>query len=142
MQIAHHVDPTSFFPAKIQLGIVSPAQLASHQLARRRWRMSEDENWRSESAYDYIDDLTPSELAWEFLRRNPDYRNSYYTLLSSGRLTEETAREFAQQWGLRFRSRPARHGARPADLLDPASRSGRDPARGRSGGVRRLPSHR
>ena len=35
--------------------------------------MSEDEDWRSEAAYDYIDKLTPGDLAWEFLRRNPDY---------------------------------------------------------------------
>ncbi|WP_333836088.1 transcriptional regulator domain-containing protein [Novosphingobium sp.] len=85
--------------------------------------MSEDENWRSQAAYDYVDDLTPSELAWEFLRRNPDYRQSYYQLLSSGRLTEETAQEFAQQWGLRFRGRPSQLGTRAADLLDPANRS-------------------
>jgi hypothetical protein len=84
--------------------------------------MSEGEDWRSEAAYDYIDDLSPSALAWEFLRRNPDYRQAYYALLSSGRLTDETAHEFAQQWGLRFRGRPASDGSRPTDLLDPASR--------------------
>jgi hypothetical protein len=33
--------------------------------------MSEDESWRSETAYNYIDNLTPGNLAWEFLRRNP-----------------------------------------------------------------------
>ncbi|KEQ52219.1 transcriptional regulator domain-containing protein [Sphingobium chlorophenolicum] len=38
--------------------------------------MSEDESWRSDAAYDYIDKLTPGDLAWEFLRRNPDYRVS------------------------------------------------------------------
>lgn len=32
--------------------------------------MSEDESWRSEAAYAYIDKLTPGDLAWEFLRRN------------------------------------------------------------------------
>ena len=42
--------------------------------------MSEDESWRSEAAYDYIDKLTPGDLAWEFLRRNPDYRQSYQEL--------------------------------------------------------------
>ncbi|WP_219510790.1 DUF6499 domain-containing protein [Rhizobium sp. AB2/73] len=103
--------------------------------------MSEGEDWRSAAAYDYVDDLTPSQLAWEFLRRNPDYRQSYSELLSSGRLTEKAAEEFAQQWGLRFRSRPASHRPHPASLLDPASRSGRDPARNRSGACRRLPSH-
>jgi hypothetical protein len=31
MQNTHHVDLTSFFPAKNQLGIVASAQLALHQ---------------------------------------------------------------------------------------------------------------
>lgn len=104
--------------------------------------MSEDENWRSATAYDYIDELTPSELAWEFLRRNPDYRQSYDELLSTGRLTDEAARQFAQQWGLRFRSRPQGNGSHPADLLDPASRPGHDPARSRTNAVRRFSSDR
>jgi hypothetical protein len=86
--------------------------------------MSEDESWRSEAAYDYIDKLTPGDLAWEFLRRNPDYRKSYQELVSTGRLTEDVAREFAEQWGLRFRRRPSQLSAHPADLLDPAHRSG------------------
>ena len=49
--------------------------------------MSEDESWRSETAYDYIDNLNPGDLAWEFLRRNPDYRKAYQDLVSSGRLS-------------------------------------------------------
>lgn len=85
--------------------------------------MSEDESWRSETAYDYIDNLNPGDLAWEFLRRNLDYRKAYQGLVSSGRLSLETAEEFANLWGLRFRRRPSYSGSRPADLLDPTNRS-------------------
>jgi hypothetical protein len=85
--------------------------------------MSEDESWRSETAYDYIDKLTPGDLAWEFLRRNPDYRKSYEEAVAAGRLTEDVAREFAQIWGLRFPRGPSQLGAHTADLLDPANRS-------------------
>ncbi|WP_431522189.1 transcriptional regulator domain-containing protein, partial [Klebsiella pneumoniae] len=46
--------------------------------------MSEDESWRSETAYDYIDKLNPGDIAWEFLRRNPDYQRAYQDLVSSG----------------------------------------------------------
>jgi hypothetical protein len=84
--------------------------------------MSEDEGWRSETAYDYIDKLNPGDLAWEFLRRNPEYRNAYQELIALGRLTEDVAREFAERWGLRFRRRPSQFRADPADLLDPAGR--------------------
>ncbi|WP_371815808.1 transcriptional regulator domain-containing protein [Novosphingobium sp. SG751A] len=104
--------------------------------------MSEEESWRSAAAYNYIDQLTPSELAWEFLRRNPDYRNAFQGLLSSGRLTDETATAFAQQWGLCFRGRPSRNGPRPADLLDPANRSGGDHPPKRARPFRRFSSHR
>ena len=85
--------------------------------------MSQDENWRSEAAYDYIDNLSPGDLAWEFLRRNPDYRKAYRDLVASGRLTEEVAQEFANQWGLRFRDRSRLLRSHPTDLLDPAKRS-------------------
>ncbi len=85
--------------------------------------MSEDESWRSETAYDYIDNLNPGDLAWEFLRRNPDYRKAYQDLVSSGRLSLETAEEFANLWGLRFRRRPAHRSSHPADFLDPSNRS-------------------
>ncbi|MGQ3141146.1 transcriptional regulator domain-containing protein [Rhizobium oryzihabitans] len=84
--------------------------------------MSEDESWRSDAAYDYIDKLTPGDLAWEFLRRNPDYRKSYRELVAIGRLTEDVAREFAEQWGLRFRRRSSTFGAYSAGLLDPGNR--------------------
>ncbi|WP_229002054.1 DUF6499 domain-containing protein [Rhizobium sp. AB2/73] len=94
--------------------------------------MSEDESWRSEAAYDYIDKLTPGDLAWEFLRRNPEYRKSYQELVAVGRLTEDVAGEFAEQWGLRFRRRPSQLGAHPANLLDPANRSGDTPVHHRT----------
>jgi hypothetical protein len=86
--------------------------------------MSEDESWRSEAAYNYIDNLAPGDLAWEFLRRNPDYTKSYQDLVISGRLTEEIAGEFAERWGLRFRRRPSQLCAHTADILDPPNQSG------------------
>jgi hypothetical protein len=92
--------------------------------------VSEDESWRSEAAYDYIDKLTPGDLAWEFLRRNPEYRKSYQELVAAGRLTEDVARDFAEHWGLRFRGRPSQLGAHSADLLDPSDRSGDATAHG------------
>lgn len=88
--------------------------------------MSEEESWRSDSAYDYVDHLTASELAWEFLRRNPDYRTAFQELVTSGRLTDEEARVFAREWGLSFRGKPSDHGARPTDFLDPGDRPCRD----------------
>ena len=52
-------------------------------------------NWRDETNYDYIEKLDPSGLAWECLRRNPDYRAAF---------PEMTENE-AAAWGLRFPGR-------------------------------------
>ena len=30
-------------------------------------------DWRNSKDYEYTKDLTPSEWAWEFLRRNPEF---------------------------------------------------------------------
>ena len=60
-------------------------------------------DWRSPSDYDYLKQLDRAELAWEFLRRNPDYRKDF------ARLVETTIREaitIAERWGLCFRLRP------------------------------------
>ncbi|MDF3811239.1 DUF6499 domain-containing protein (plasmid) [Rhodopseudomonas sp. BAL398] len=88
--------------------------------------MSEDSDWRSEAAYDYIDQLTPSDLAWEFLRRNPEYRSSYAQLVATGQISPEAAAAFARHWGLHFRCRSTRQRPVSTDLLDPTSRSRRN----------------
>jgi hypothetical protein len=75
-------------------------------------------NWRSDAAYDYVDDLYSPELAWEYLRRNPDYQREYRKAL---RLSGEEA--FAERWGLRFRDRPGEGGRPGRRVLAPASRS-------------------
>jgi hypothetical protein len=59
--------------------------------------------WREASAYDYVDDLPADALAWEFLRRNPDYQR-YYQELTQGSIDTETVDDLiCQRWGLRFR---------------------------------------
>ena len=47
------------------------------------------------------DDLTIAEFAAEFLRRDPDYRQDFYSLSDGGKCAGEAA-ALAQRWGLRF----------------------------------------
>jgi hypothetical protein len=58
-------------------------------------------DWRDSSTYDYLDDLSAEELAWECLRRNPAYRASYDALIEAG--DDDALDEAAKSWGLRFR---------------------------------------
>lgn len=67
--------------------------------------MQEDESWRSSTAYDYVDDLQASDLAWEFLRRNEDYRREYKWLQSKTDSSDLAKESFSQRWGLSFRTR-------------------------------------
>lgn len=52
--------------------------------------------WRSSEAYDYLDELSAADLAWEYLRRNPDYQRDFQIAAGGGDL------EWTERWGLRF----------------------------------------
>ena len=50
------------------------------------------EHWGMDDAYSYIDDLGPKAAAWEFARRNPEYRATYRFIVGG------FATLFAQRW--------------------------------------------
>ncbi len=65
------------------------------------------EDWRSRAANQDAATMDPAGLAWEFLRRYPDYRTTYDT--ASAQADHGTDGP-ARRWGLRFpgRSKPTR----------------------------------
>lgn len=75
-----------------------------------------DEDWRSPRAYDYLQDLSSSGLAWEFLRRNADYRADYANSDIRAALDAGAAGS-TRRWGLRFRSGSQATRRRSRDLL-------------------------
>jgi hypothetical protein len=52
------------------------------------------ENWRIAASYDYLDNLGSIAFGWEFLRRNPDYRADFKSIMSN-----EDATLVTQRWG-------------------------------------------
>ncbi len=73
-------------------------------------------DWRNSETYEKIRDLDAVDLAWEFLRCNPDYQRVY---VDSGRALTATGQATSvHPWGLSFRSRSRAHGPRAASLLD------------------------
>ncbi len=68
--------------------------------------MPDGVGWRSEAATAYLVDAQPTAFAWEFLRRDPDYRQDYQRMslhLEGGTSTEsEVALALAKRWGLKF----------------------------------------
>jgi hypothetical protein len=64
-----------------------------------------DHNWRDASAYDYISELSPASLAFEFLRRNRNYRREYNAALStdaSDAVSKASLASPEERWGLTF----------------------------------------
>lgn len=62
--------------------------------------------WQSSEAYAFVDDLSPAQLAWEWLRRNEAYRQNYATFGAAVPSEKETlAALMRARWGLRFPDR-------------------------------------
>ncbi|NDW07662.1 transcriptional regulator domain-containing protein [Jiella pacifica] len=80
--------------------------------------------WRSSSDYDYLGDLAGSDLAWECLRRNPDYQRDFAEVQDDARNAAHLARLMRLRWGIRFPDSTGAEGERCDRLLDGGGRSG------------------
>ncbi|AWC24829.1 MULTISPECIES: transcriptional regulator domain-containing protein [Hyphomicrobiales] len=65
-------------------------------------------DWRSPAAYGDIRHLPAAGFAWEYLRRNDEYRHDFQTIALTGKPGARQLERFAQRWGLRFPERPRR----------------------------------
>lgn len=81
--------------------------------------MLSDDDWRSEERYSGLSGASPSDLAWEFLRRNPDYQRDFESVGSRRAFSAEpgTKVDPIRRWGLTFSGRPGAVGGRAGDLL-------------------------
>ena len=68
-------------------------------------------DWRTPAAYKRIKALPPAGFAWEYLRRNEDYRREVERLTQRREPAGEEVDAFASRWGVRFRTRPRRRAA-------------------------------
>lgn len=79
--------------------------------------------WRSSSAYDYLDDLIASDLAWEWLRRNADYQRDYDQVGQADVDRQHLTNTVRMRWGLQFPCRPSFQCHRDDGVLGTRSRS-------------------
>ena len=80
-------------------------------------------DWRDGRAYDYFDDLTPEQAAFEFLRRNPDYAKSYRAPQGDEPDSTQTSARTDTHWGLRFRGLPEAPRRPGLDRMAPPAQS-------------------
>ena len=62
--------------------------------------------WRMSAHYDHVDDLTASDLAWEWLRRNEDYDHDFGSLANPDADPQTLIEKVRRHWGVRFPDRP------------------------------------
>ena len=65
-------------------------------------------DWRSPAAYGHTKHIPAAGFAWEYLRRNNDYRQEFQTIALTGGPTGRDLEVFAARWGLRFPVRSRR----------------------------------
>ena len=71
-------------------------------------------DWMANAAYLYVMLLDRPAVAWEHLRRNPDYRNDWRRF---GSRRQQSSDAHARTWGLRFLREPRDRCPRGATLL-------------------------
>ncbi|GAA0631406.1 hypothetical protein GCM10009424_00740 [Sphingomonas ursincola] len=74
-------------------------------------------DWEAASDYDYLDTLGPSDLAWEWLRRNEQYEDDFAAFDRAPSEPGGTPDLIRERWGLRFPDTAVPAGTRCARLL-------------------------
>lgn len=62
-------------------------------------------DWRSPAAYRFAKSIPAAGFAWEYLRRDDEYRREFQAITASHEPDPERLEAFAQRWGLRFSDR-------------------------------------
>ena len=63
--------------------------------------------WRSSIRYAHVADMTASDVAWEWLRRNESYDRDFRALADGTGDPRALSEKIGQRWGLRFPGGPA-----------------------------------
>lgn len=85
--------------------------------------------WRSSKGYDHVEQLTASDLAWEWLRRNESYDQDFQILANGKADPNPLTDKIRQRWGLRFPGGPAGCAPRRSRVVVPAARHERSGSR-------------
>ncbi|MCM2438517.1 hypothetical protein HGO34_02140 [Agrobacterium vitis] len=62
-------------------------------------------DWRSPAAYKFAKSIPAAGFAWEYLRRDDDYRREFQAMTATSEQDPELLEAFVQRWGLRFSDR-------------------------------------
>jgi len=104
MPVRHHRLPVVQLPP---CGLVRNPLFFDKHISEGRIAMTPSAaGWRSSAAYEHVDEMSASDLAWEWLRRNDDYDEDFQELGDAGTDTKALTDKIRRRWGLRFPHRP------------------------------------
>lgn len=78
--------------------------------------------WRISPTYDYLDNLPPPDLAWEWVRRNGEYQRDYAEFARQEDDQQPMIDQARQRWGLQFPCPSVAQGNRMSRILVGRSR--------------------
>ena len=79
--------------------------------------MTKRPDWRSPDYVDALKNLDRAGFAWEFLRRNPAYRDDYEGIAEDPDESELSSETVGGNWGLSFRPRSGPRGVGGAGFM-------------------------
>lgn len=88
--------------------------------------------WRSSPTYDYLDNLPPPDLAWEWVRRNSEYQRDYADFERQEDNQQPMTHQVRRRWGLQFLCPSLAQGNRKPGILVGRHRHREDSAHARA----------
>ncbi|WP_246518946.1 transcriptional regulator domain-containing protein [Ancylobacter lacus] len=86
-------------------------------------------DWRSPVAYGHARSIPAAGFAWEYLRRDDDYRRDFEQFSALPKRDTGMTDAFSRRWGVRFPGCSGNTGRRTYAVLDTGAATRHDPAR-------------
>ena len=90
------------------LPIAHPDVPAPRSRRKRKGNAMSMSDWQSPAAYEHARDIAAAGMAWEYLRRDDEYRRAFQRMKTTPAPKPRRRKAFSERWGLRF---PCRSGA-------------------------------
>ncbi|WP_408735361.1 transcriptional regulator domain-containing protein [Gluconobacter albidus] len=81
---------------------------AARDRRKRKGNAMPISDWQSPAAYEHAQDIAAAGMAWEYLRRDDEYRRAFQRMTTLPVPKPRGRKAFSERWGLRF---PCRSGA-------------------------------
>ncbi|WP_369347437.1 transcriptional regulator domain-containing protein [Acetobacter okinawensis] len=84
------------------LPIAHPDVPAARSRRKRKGNAMPISDWQSPAAYEHAQDIAAAGMAWEYLRRDDDYRRAFQKMKTLPAPKPGGSKAFSERWGLRF----------------------------------------